>query len=112
MSRTRAAAVLVASAVIGGCASAPAPERQTAAGPDSRGTVGVSQFEPGAALDIERVVLARHESFLMPVADPANRPPTYPEVLLPARLAPREVCLRIAVGVDGRVWSQPRRRPG
>jgi hypothetical protein len=107
MSRTSLAALLALSTMVAGCASAPAPDRASAAAPVSQGVAGASayEYEPGAALDIDRLVLASQETFLQPVGDPANRLPVYPESRLADRLPSTEVCLRLAIGVDGRVHS-------
>ena len=88
-----------------GCASSPVSSPAIPEARGSTGVVGVAPFDPGAALDTGRVVLDSHESFLMPLPDPSNRVPAYPEARLPDRLPPQQVCLLLAVAEDGRVRS-------
>lgn len=88
-----------------GCASGPVSQPTSADVPGSQGVVGMQQFDPAETLDIGRLLLGSHESFLMPLGDPSNRPPSYPDARLADRLPPRDVCLRLAVGPDGRVFS-------
>lgn len=69
---------------------------------------GRSAAQPYAlagALDIDRVVLDSHESFLMPIGDLGNQTPIYPAARLADRLPRREVCLRLAVAEDGSVFA-------
>jgi len=91
---------------LGGCASDPEsiPDRAADAVVPS-GRSAVQPFNPAAAQDIDRVVLESHESFLMPVGDLANQTPIYPEARLVDRLPRREVCLRLSVAEDGRVFA-------
>jgi hypothetical protein len=69
---------------------------------------GRSAAQPYAlagALDIDRVALESHESFLMPIGDLSNRTPIYPAARLADRLPRREVCLRLSVAEDGSVFA-------
>jgi hypothetical protein len=91
---------------LGGCVSH--PESMPDRADDSVVLSGRSAAQPldlGAALDLDRVVLASHESFLMPVGDLANQTPIYPEARLVDRLPRRVVCLRLAVAEDGSVFA-------
>lgn len=99
--RARWAILLGIPVGVAGCASTPVVS--TADPSDPSGVVGMRPFEPGATPEVGRLALASHESFLMPVGDLANRPPVYPESRLPGRWPPQVVCLRLAVGTDGRV---------
>lgn len=65
----------------------------------------MQQFDPAGALDVDRLVLGVNESFLMPVGDLSNRPPTYPEARLADALPRQDVCLLLAVDEAGRVAS-------
>ena len=103
--RNQSAMVVLAAiaALLSGCAWTPASLPLAKDPPGPGGVVGMLQFEPGAASDISRIALASHESFLMPLGDVSNNLPSYPESRLSETLPPREVCLRFAVGVEGRV---------
>ncbi|MEH6417574.1 hypothetical protein [Pseudomonas sp. CGJS7] len=71
------------------------------------GAVGVRSIDklmPGT----DRMQLADNETFQMPLAEAGNPLPAYPAELLTQRLPPQTVCLRVAIGADGRVMdSQP-----
>lgn len=99
----RGAILAAASAVgLGACVSTP-PSAPVTPTPRVHGGAVAHPFDPAAALEVGRVVLAGHETFLMPIADPMNRPPAYPHARLAERLPRTEVCLRLAIGEDGRV---------
>ncbi|UJB17765.1 MULTISPECIES: hypothetical protein [Lysobacter] len=90
---------------LAGCASAP---RSVEPVSDPRsGAVGVRSIDKLMPSD-DRMQLADNETFQMPLAEAANAVPVYPAELLAQRLAPQTVCLRVAIGADGRVMdSQP-----
>jgi hypothetical protein len=102
----RRAFLALVAAGLGGCVAGPSPTLPEADdGPRFAGQVAAQAFDPAEALEIGRVVLDSHESFLLPIGDPSNQPPIYPEARLADRLPHREVCLRLAVAADGRVFS-------
>lgn len=100
--------MLLALVVMGLVSCVSDPESMPGRADDGVVLSGRSAAQPvdfGAALDLDRVVLASHESFLMPVGDLANQTPIYPAARLADRLPRREVCLRLAVAEDGSVFA-------
>jgi len=80
------------------CAGAP-PAAET----DPRsGAVAMRSIDK-QLLGADRLPLAANETFQMPLAEPGNAAPAYPEDLLAQRLAPQTVCLNLAIGADGAV---------
>lgn len=97
--------VIVIAAGAVGCASRPIAERHAADPTRPQGDVGMREFDPSEVPEIGRLALAAHESFQRPIAHPSNAPPLYPASRLADPTPPREVCVRLAVGEDGRVLS-------
>jgi hypothetical protein len=86
--------------MLSACASAP-PHSATQNDPHT-GAVGVRSIDKLLTTP-ERMQLADNETFQMPLAERDNAVPVYPSELLAQRLAPRTVCLNVAIGADGRV---------
>jgi len=87
--------------LIAGCATqAPSTKDDDA----RAGQVGMREIS-GLLAQPSRVTLADNESFLVPVEDDANAMPGYPGALLSKALPPQAVCVRVAIGRDGRVMS-------
>ena len=85
------------------CASTPKPQAD-----DPRsGAVGVRSIDK-LMPSKDRMELADNETFQMPLAEANNAVPAYPAELLAQRLSPQTICLRVAIGADGKVMdSQP-----
>ncbi|MGO1068620.1 hypothetical protein [Lysobacter sp. CA199] len=89
---------------LAGCATT-AP--QPLVDPGLSGAVGVRSIDK-LMPSTDRMQLADNETFQMPLAEAGNSVPAYPSELLAHRLPPQTVCLRVAIGADGRVMdSQP-----
>ena len=86
-----------------GCATAPNPGLDDAEA-SRAGQVGVRDIT-GLVPAGARLQLADNESFLMPLDEPDNPVPAYPATLLARKLPPQAVCLRVAIGDDGKVLS-------
>lgn len=92
----------IAALSVAACASTPTPREDPRSG-----AVGVRSIDKLMPSD-DRMQLADNETFQMPLAEAGNPVPVYPAELLAQRLAPQTVCLRVAIGADGRVMdSQP-----
>jgi hypothetical protein len=93
MSRTTAllGLLVLASALLAACSSAP-----------QRTAVEAQRVAPNASAG-ERAVVAPNERLNPPIPDSANGLPAYPADLLPLRLPPRAVCLRLTIDEHGAV---------
>lgn len=97
--------LLLASSLLAACATHPNPPEVEQTG--RSGQVGVRSIDKLMPAS-ERMQLADNETFQMPLAEYGNPNPLYPPVLLAQRLPPQTICLRVAIGEDGKVMdSQP-----
>lgn len=66
------------------------------------GNVGMNDIS-GDLVNVNRVALAKNESFIPPLDDENNRIPEYPEGLLAKNLPPSALCMQIVVSEEGTV---------
>lgn len=103
----RWALLLSGLSLLNACATRPAPPEAEADDTARSGQVGVRSIDKLMPAS-ERMQLADNETFQMPLAEHGNPSPLYPPVLLAQRLPPQTICLRVAIGEDGKVMdSQP-----
>ncbi len=97
--------LLLASSLLAACATHPnLPEAEQTGRSGQVGVRSIDKLMPAS----ERMQLADNETFQMPLAEYGNPNPLYPPVLLAQRLPPQTICLRVAIGEDGKVMdSQP-----
>ncbi|WP_101927053.1 MULTISPECIES: hypothetical protein [Luteimonas] len=99
----RKVAVLLVATLLGACRTTPAP----APALPNLGEVGSELMQPAAGAT--RMALDPRQRFVFPNLIPPVGLPTYPDALLPLRLAPVTVCVDAVIGSDGLVAdAQPR----
>jgi hypothetical protein len=98
----RKSCAVLCAALLAGCATQPPVTVDDDA--SRSGQVGMREISSAIAQP-SRMILADNESFLVPIEDDANASPRYPDALLARQLPAQAVCVRVAVGEEGKVMS-------